>query len=150
LPEEYRIFEDVIVRTIARVMVPFILLFALYILMHGHATPGGGFQAGVIIAADFVLLAIAFDMPELKRRTSQKIRLLAESFGPLNYAIIGTACILSGGYYLQYGKVPLPFSPSAVSAILISAVEIGIGITVMGMVAAMFLSMIGGGKHDTG
>jgi len=145
LPE---LFEDVIVRTIARLMTPFIQLFALYILMHGHATPGGGFQAGVIMAASFILIAIALGLPEAKDRVKQKARLPMESFGPLNFVVIGIICMVCGGYYLQYTKVPLLPSPQAVSAILISAVEVGIGVTVMAMVTTIFFSMAGG-KHDT-
>lgn len=142
------LFEDVIVRTIARLMTPFIQLFALYVLMHGHATPGGGFQAGVIMAASFILIAIALGLDEAKDRVRQKARLLMESFGLLNFVIIGIICMVCGGYYLQYTKVPLLPSSQAVGAILISAVEVGIGITVMAMVTTIFFSMVGG-KHDT-
>jgi len=143
-----KLFEDLIVRTIARLMTPFIQLFALYILMHGHATPGGGFQAGVIMAASFILIAIALGLDEAKNRVKQKARLLLESFGPINYAVIGITCIIFGGHYLQYAVVPLLPSPQAVSAVLISAVEVGIGITVMAMVTTIFFCMVGG-KHDT-
>lgn len=147
-PED--IFKDLIVGTVARLMVPFILLFGLYVLLHGHASPGGGFQAGVIIAAGFILLALAFDMDELKRRVPQTFILIAGSFGSINYVVIGIACIVSGGYFLQYGVVPiLSLSPADVSAVLISAVEIGIGITVLGMVTAMILSMTGGKDDHT-
>jgi len=143
LPE---LFEDVIVRTVARLMTPFIQLFALYVLMHGHATPGGGFQAGVIIAASFILIAIAIGLQEAKERVTQKARLPMESFGPLNFVVIGVICMIFGGYYLQYTKVPLLPSLQAVGATLISAVEVGIGVTVMAMVTTIFFSMVGG-KH---
>ncbi len=144
------IFKDLIVRTVARLMVPFILLFGLYVLLHGHASPGGGFQAGVIIAAGFILMSLAFNMDELKRRVPLTFRLITGSFGPINYVVIGIACILSGGYFLQYGVVPLPsLAPADVSAVLISAVEIGIGITVLGMVTGMILSMTGGSDDHT-
>ncbi|MDI6889047.1 MAG: MnhB domain-containing protein [Methanocellales archaeon] len=142
------LFEDVIVRTIARLMTPFIQLFALYVLMHGHATPGGGFQAGVIIAASFILVAIALGLEEAKDRVKQKVRLPMESFGPLNFVVVGVVCMICGGYYLQYTIVPLLPSLQAVGAVLISAVEVGIGVTVMAMVTTIFFSMAGG-KHDT-
>jgi len=134
--------EDVIVRTIARLVAPFIQLFGLYVLMHGHVSPGGGFQAGVIIASSFILLALALGLPESKERFKKTIRLPMESSGPLIFALIGVTCILAGGYYLQYG-IAFLFPPAVVSAILISAVEIGIGITVLAMIVTIFYAMAG-------
>ena len=62
--------ESIVIKTVARLLVPFIQLFALYVIMHGHSSPGGGFQGGVILAASFLLLAIAYGLDEMKRRFS--------------------------------------------------------------------------------
>ncbi len=134
--------DDVIVRTIARLLTPFIQLFGLYVIMHGHASPGGGFQGGVIIGASFILLALALGLPEAKERLKESVRLPLESTGVSLYALIGIACILAGGYFLQY-RMAVLFPPHVVSEILISAVEIGIGITVMAMIVTIFYSMAG-------
>ena len=134
--------DDVIVRTIARLLTPFIQLFGLYVIMHGHASPGGGFQGGVIIGASFILLAISLGLPEAKKRLKESARLPMEGAGVLLYALIGIACILAGGYFLQY-RMEFLFPPHVVSEILISAVEICIGITVMAMIVTIFYSMAG-------
>lgn len=135
---------DVIVRTIARLLTPFIQLFGLYIILHGHATPGGGFQGGVIIGSSFILIALAYGLPEAERRFSVKIRLIMKSVGVLFYALVGIICVLAGGYFLQYDVVPLPFPPQIVSGILISAIEVCIGITVLAAITIIFYTIAGG------
>ena len=60
--------DDVVLRVVAKLLVPFILLFALYVQFHGDFGPGGGFQAGVIIAAAVIFYAIIFGLPTARRR----------------------------------------------------------------------------------
>ena len=62
--------RDIIIRTVCRLLVPFVQLFGLYVIMHGHSSPGGGFQGGVIIASSFILLAMGDGYDEVKRRFS--------------------------------------------------------------------------------
>ena len=62
--------QSIIVKTVCRLLAPFIQLFGLYVIMHGHSSPGGGFQGGVILASSFILLAIAYGIDEVKRRFS--------------------------------------------------------------------------------
>jgi len=64
--------DDIIIGTVARVMIPFIQLFALYVIMHGHHSPGGGFQGGVILGASLVLLLITHGIDETKRLCPKK------------------------------------------------------------------------------
>ncbi|MCD6353223.1 MAG: MnhB domain-containing protein, partial [Proteobacteria bacterium] len=64
---------DIIIKTIARIFIPFIQLYALYVIMHGHHSPGGGFQGGVILAASLILLLITHGEKEAKERISEKL-----------------------------------------------------------------------------
>ncbi|MCI0469614.1 MAG: sodium:proton antiporter, partial [Nitrospirae bacterium] len=73
--------EDIIVKTLCRFIIPFIQLFGLYVIAHGHGSPGGGFQGGCILAASFVLILIAFDLAEAKKRFSEKLNNFFNSFG---------------------------------------------------------------------
>ena len=50
--------QSVIVKTVCRILVPFIQMFGLYVIMHGHSSPGGGFQGGVILGSSFILLSL--------------------------------------------------------------------------------------------
>ena len=118
---------DLIIMMVCRGLAPFIQLFGLYVIMHGHSSPGGGFQGGVILASSFILLAIAEGSETLHRRFSLAALTGGMSAGVLLYAGIGVVCLVLGANYLDYGV--LPFSePRSVGMLVI---EIGVGITVM-------------------
>ena len=97
--------DDVIVKALARLLVPFIVVYALYVVMHGHYSPGGGFQGGVILAACFVLLGISYGFRETWKRMSEKLAGVIGSIGVLIYGGIGVLCLILGGNYLDYSKL---------------------------------------------
>jgi multicomponent Na+:H+ antiporter subunit B len=142
--------EDIIVKTLCRFLIPFIQLFGLYVIAHGHGSPGGGFQGGCILAASFVLILIAFDLAEAKKRFSEKLNNFFNSFGVLIYTGTGWLCLLLGGNYLDYGKLSKILSVDPVQARYygVFAVEVGVGITVMAVMVSIFLDLITGGKHE--
>ena len=78
--------DDIIIRTIARIFVPFIQIYALYVIMHGHYSPGGGFQGGVILGASIILLLITHGLKETKNIISQKSIAIFSSLGVIIYA----------------------------------------------------------------
>jgi len=82
--------HDLIIKTTCRLLIPFIQLFALYVIAHGHHSPGGGFQGGVILGASIILLAIAYDMRTALSRMHEKVHALLCAFGVLIYAGTGT------------------------------------------------------------
>src|SRR4030067_1529012 len=82
-------FEDVIIQTVCRILTPFIQLYGLYVIAHGHHSPGGGFQGGVILGASFILLCLAYDIKEVKKRMSEQWNLLFCSMGVIIYSGIG-------------------------------------------------------------
>lgn len=142
--------EDIIIKTLCRFLIPFIQLFGLYVIAHGHGSPGGGFQGGCILAASFVLILIAFDLAEAKKRFSEKLNNFFNSFGVLIYTGTGWMCLLLGGNYLDYGKLSriLPVDPVQARYYGVFAVEVGVGITVMAVMVSIFLDLITGGKHE--
>jgi multicomponent Na+:H+ antiporter subunit B len=134
--------ESVIIRTVVRIMVPFIQIFALYVIMHGSSGPGGGFQGGVIFGASIILYAMIYGHKEGKKRMSDKLNRLLSSSGVAIYALTGILCLVFGGMFLQYGVVPLlPDDPARVSALLMDVVEIGIGITVLAVMISLFFDI---------
>ena len=134
--------ESVIIRTIVRIMVPFIEIFALYVIMHGSSGPGGGFQGGVIFGAGIILYAMIYGIKEGKQRMSDKLNRILPSLGLTIFATTGLLCLVFGGMFLQYGVVPLlPDDPARVSALLIDVVEIGIGITVLAVMISLFFDI---------
>lgn len=105
----------VIVRTVARLLFPFIFLFGIYVLIHGHLTPGGGFQGGVIIAASIIMLWLAYSM----KMAPIGIRLfrteVLEALGGLTLASVGLVGLVVGvgkffGHVLPLGTIGQLFS----------------------------------------
>jgi multicomponent Na+:H+ antiporter subunit B len=135
--------QDVIVKTIARLLVPFIIAYALYVVMHGHYSPGGGFQGGVILAASFVLLGVTHGLERTRRRMSEKTAGVISSVGVFIYAGIGILCVMLGGNYLDYGALSrlLPVSRPEARSLGILGVEIGVALAVMAVMCIIFFSI---------
>ncbi len=125
-------------------------IYGLYVLAHGHGSPGGGFQGGCIFAASFILMAIAYDLDEVKRRFAEKLNIFFCSLGVFIYAGVGWLCLLLGGNFLDYGKlsVILPIDPVMARYYGIAAVETGVQITVMAIMVSIFLNLVTGGTHE--
>ncbi|MEM5787060.1 MAG: MnhB domain-containing protein, partial [Syntrophobacteraceae bacterium] len=96
---------DVVVVTVSRMIIPFIQLFGLYVLAHGHYSPGGGFQAGVIFAASYVLLAVSHDLRTLVSRLTERAGHLFSAAGVLLYLGVGLVGLAAGGYLLDICKL---------------------------------------------
>ena len=135
--------QDVIVKTLARLLVPFIVIYALYVVMHGHHSPGGGFQGGVILAASFVLLAISHGLDKIRQRLSEKTAVILSSLGVFIYAGIGLLCLLLGGKYLDYGKLSklLSVDPAQARSLGILGVEIGVALAVMAVMCTIVFTI---------
>lgn len=136
-------FFDVIIQTVCRLLIPFIQVFGLYVIAHGHSSPGGGFQGGVILGASFILLCLSHDLQELRKRMPLKMILLFCSLGVMIYAGLGFLCLLLGGDYLDYGKLHLLFPVNEIQSrsIGIFGIEVGVGITVMAVMVSIFLNL---------
>lgn len=129
---------SIIIRTLSRLLVPWIQLFALYVIMHGHSSPGGGFQGGVILAASFILMSIAYGIEEVKRRFPIKTLIVFTSLGVFIYGGIGLVCLLLGANFLDYGILPV-VEPRGMGML---GIEIGVGITVMAALISIFYDLL--------
>lgn len=147
-----RQYENIIIQTVCRFMIPIIQLFALYVIAHGHYSPGGGFQGGCILGASFILMIIAYDINWMKRRLSERQNIFLLTFGVFIYALIGFICLLLGSEFLNYGILNkiLPGDPSKVRAMGTLIVEIGVGITVFAVMVSIFLNLSTFGKYENG
>jgi len=135
-------YENVIIKTICRLMIPFLQLYAIYVLMHGHYSPGGGFQGGVMMGASFILLVIAYGLEEARRRISLKSLTIFACLGLFIYSGIGAFALLMGGNFLDYGKLPLPISSvPTIRAMGILGIEIGVFFGVMAIMICIFLAI---------
>ena len=143
---------DVIINLTCRLIVPFVQLFALYVIAHGHYSPGGGFQGGVIFGAAIILYAISTDLRTAFKRLHEKAAMLLSALGVLIYAGTGLLCLLLGGKFLDYERLAGILHTDAVMArshgILI--VEIGVGLAVMAVMVMLYYNLSSAGRHDEG
>jgi multicomponent Na+:H+ antiporter subunit B len=132
--------NNVTIQTVAKLLIPFIQLFALYVIVHGDSGPGGGFQGGVILGASFILYAIVFGAKAGRERVPRKVSDILNSTGVLIYGGVGLVCILSGGVFLEYNALPFGDHHLA-SHYGIFAIEVGVGITVAAVMITIFFEM---------
>jgi multicomponent Na+:H+ antiporter subunit B len=127
---------DLILRVGTKLLLPLILLFALYVQFHGELGPGGGFQAGVITAGTLILYAIIFGIDAAKRIAPQRLVEFMVPLGVLIYAGTGVAGQVFGQNFLDYGV--LSNDPAHGHELGILLVEAGVLITVSGTMTAIF------------
>ncbi len=143
---------DLIIKTICRLLIPFIQLFGLYVIAHGHHSPGGGFQGGVILGASIMLLAISQDLRTAVQRMREKVDALLSATGVFIYAGTGALCLLLGLNFMDYGALAsvLYVDPVTARSHGILIVEIGVGIAVMATMIWIYNNISSGGKYDEG
>ena len=144
--------HDLIVKTMCRLLVPFIQLFALYVIAHGHHSPGGGFQGGVMLGASVIVLAISQDLRTAVRRVREKVDALLCAAGVFIYAGAGALCLLLGTNFLDYSALAplLHVDPIMARSHGIFIVEIGVGIAVMATMIWIYCNVSSQGKYDEG
>lgn len=147
-----RLYDDLIIQTVCRIMIPIIQLFSLYVIAHGHYSPGGGFQGGCILGASFILMVIAYDINWLKGRMSELKNTFMVTLGVFFYTLIGFICLILGAEYLNYGILHkiIPVDPVKVRALGTLGIEIGVGITVFAVMVSIFLNLATYGRHEKG
>ncbi|MFC1709803.1 MnhB domain-containing protein [Candidatus Omnitrophota bacterium] len=91
-----------IVKTVTRLTVGLILLYGVYIVLHGHISPGGGFAGGLIIALSFIHLMLAFGKDVALKRLSEAKAAVLESLGALMFLVIGSLGIFAGYFFVNY------------------------------------------------
>ena len=130
--------QHLILRIVSKILIPFILLFALYVQFHGDFGPGGGFQAGVIFAAAIMLYAMLFGMSTARRVINQSVIQLLAATGVLLYGSVGLVSLLNGKNFLDYSV--LSADPVAGQHLGILLIELGVGITVASVMVIIFFN----------
>lgn len=125
----------VILRVVAKLLIPYILLYAFYVQWHGDFGPGGGFQAGVIFAAGIILYALIFGLQAAEEAIHPRVVRAGIAAGLLIYMGVGLVAMLLGGTFLDYDALG---HHGQHRGILI--VEVGVGITVASVMISIFYS----------
>jgi multicomponent Na+:H+ antiporter subunit B len=130
----------IVPRVMAKIMIPFILLYAFYVQFHGDYSPGGGFQAGVIFAAAVILYTLIFRVAEAERAVRPSAVRVIGALGLLLYAGVGVVTLFKGGAYLEYGV--LEHDPVHGQHLGILLVELGVGVCVAAIMISIFYAFV--------
>lgn len=130
-----------VLRVISKLLIPPILLFALYVQFHGDYGPGGGFQAGVIFASAFILHALIFGVEATRKVVPPRLTRFLLAAGVLLYAGTGAAAVFLGANFLDYSV--LAADPLAGQHLGIFLIELGVGTTVAAAMTSIFLTFAG-------
>ncbi len=136
--------RHLVLRVITKLLMPFILLFALYVQFHGDFGPGGGFQAGVIFGAGFILYALVYGIESAERVAPAGALRVLISAGLLLFIGVGYAGLALGGNFLDYGVLSAQAPKGQHLGIFL--VELGVGITVAATMITVFFNVAGRGR----
>lgn len=143
-----------IVRTITNIIYSFIILFGFYIIMHGHLTPGGGFQGGAVVASAFALLAISYGALKIKDMLKKENFSVSECSGLLAFiglAFLGISTVffynfLTGG--VVFGNIPVGINPGDLNTGgVIPLMNVAVGVEVLSGIGLIILYMFTGSKE---
>lgn len=138
--------ERVTLRVGAKVLIPFILVFGFYVQFHGHYGPGGGFQAGVITAAALILYALVYGIDSARKVVPPAFAAACSAVGVLLFAGTGVVSLLKGGAFLDYDV--LLHDPHHGQHWGVFAVELGVLVTVFGVMLSIFYAFVGRGRVE--
>lgn len=127
-----------VLRIVGKMLIPLILLFALYVQFHGEYGPGGGFQAGVIFAAAIVLYTMLFGLDTARAVISPALLRMVAALGVLIYGVTGLLSLLAGKNFLDYSA--LADNPITGQHLGIILIELGVGITVAAAMILIFFA----------
>jgi energy-converting hydrogenase B subunit I len=138
-----------IVRTVANQLILFILIFGLYVIAHGHLTPGGGFQGGAVIVSGVVMLLVAFSSQELKKSLRERLLSIMESSGALIFiglAFAGISIVFFYNFLVGtpiFGRIPAtgPGPGDIWTGGFIPLMNLAVGLKVVAGLSAVVLAM---------
>lgn len=144
-----RPFDSLMLRTLLAPLVAAMQLFAIYVLVHGHYSPGGGFQAGILLGASMILPRLAIGKPAGPLALSPGGAGVMAAVGVFIFAAIGTVPILLGQPMLDYAVLPLAETAPYRRSLAILLIEAGVTLAVAGAMLSIFYALsepLGGEK----
>jgi multicomponent Na+:H+ antiporter subunit B len=132
--------NDVIVKSITRIIVPFAQVYGIFIILHGHVSPGGGFSGGALIGTSLILYTLVFGIHKGEKKFSHRASEFAESGGIFLYVVVGLIGMIFAGRFLTNLSAGFPAgSPGELlSGGMIPILMIGIGIKVASTIITLF------------
>ena len=145
-------YDDRIVALSARLVTPFIQLFALYVIFHGHYSPGGGFQGGAMLAASFLLIRLSIGTGAAQLQFRRNWGTPGSSIGALVFLGTGLVVLFLGANFLDYSGLPLGLPDPELRNLGILVIEIGVAIAVAATLTSIYDDLVGEepGSHHAG
>ena len=138
-------FHSPIVLLGARLLSPYIMVFGWYVIFHGHYSPGGGFQGGALLAASVLLIRVSGGRLISRQLLQEYLTTPVAIVGVFIYFLTGLTAVFMGGYFLDYGDLPIPgMEPYWLRYTGILIIEVGIGLTVMCILVMIYDNMVKG------
>jgi multicomponent Na+:H+ antiporter subunit B len=136
--------NDIIIKNISRIVIPFAQAYGIFIILNGHISPGGGFAGGAIIGTTLILYTLVFGREKGKKKFSHKMSEIAESGGIMVFVLVGIFGIIATGRFLtnQDAGFPMGESGSILSGGFIPIIMIAIGIKVASTMISLFNILI--------
>lgn len=128
--------HHLIPEVVSRLLIPFIILFGLYVQFHGEYGPGGGFQAGAIVAAGMILYSVIEGERAALKLLPPRLLFALSLGGASLYGLVGVICMLLGGSFLDYSV--LAADPVVGQQIGIIVIELGVGLAVTGVLLTIY------------
>jgi len=143
--------HDMVLEVVNRLLMPFIQLFGMYVLFHGHLSPGGGFSGGAIIGSSLILYSLTFRFARVKHRLDHDTSVFFEAAGALIYVALGLVGLFFGYNFLtNRGVFPLGVPGQLWSSGMILVITLGLGAKVSGTILSLFQELLEGGSDDHG
>ena len=140
-------YPSIIIEYVCKGIVPMMQLFALYVITHGHYSPGGGLLGGVILAASFILMRLVLGGEYSYGKFSPRGAIALGTVGVLLFGIAGVLPLATGGRFLDYEYLPILWTSGAsLRSLGILVVEVGIGLAVCGVLVTIFDNLVGRGS----
>lgn len=132
--------SDFILKRMVALLLPFVQMFGLYVILHGHLSPGGSFSGGIITGLGLIAFALVFGLERSSEKISEQIMTMIESFGALWYGAMGIVGVLRGTSFLMNkgSGVPLGEPGKLFSGGLIFLITIGVGLKVASTMVTLF------------
>jgi multicomponent Na+:H+ antiporter subunit B len=135
--------ESPVLHVCARGLAPVIQIVGLYVFFHGHYSPGGGFQGGVLLASSLLLLRLCIGMSPSQAVLATKLGTVLSGIGVLVFFGTGVFCLIGGGNFLDYGELPIPgLSAAMLRYYGIMIIELGVIITVASTLVAIYDDLV--------
>ena len=136
--------RDFILKRVAALLLPFIQMYGLYVILHGHVSPGGSFAGGIVVGLAFIAFTTIYGLERGKAKVPEEVTTLVESYGTLWYGIMGMVGIFKGAPFLanKLAGIDLGVPGTLSSGGLISLISIGVGIRVASTMVTLFFTMM--------